>query len=64
MTEILAEEVLLNQTSHKIIKGNLLVQQVISMVMLIGILLNTLKQPHAEEWVPSHTNIKTGFTQS
>jgi hypothetical protein len=64
MTQILAEEILLNPTSYKIIKGNLLVQQAIFMVMLIGILLNTLQQPHAKEWVPSHTNSKTGFTLS
>jgi hypothetical protein len=64
MTEILAGETVLNPTSYKIIKGNVLVQQAIFMVMLTGILLNTLQQPHAKEWVPFHTNNKTGFTLS
>jgi hypothetical protein len=64
MTQILAGEILLNPTSYKIIKNILLVQQAIFMVMLIGILLNRLQQPHAKEWVPSHTNNKRGFTLS
>jgi len=64
MTQILAGEILLNPTSYKIIKGNVFVQQAIFMVMLIGTLLNTLQQPHAKEWVPSHTYKKTSFTLS
>jgi hypothetical protein len=49
MTQILVGEILLNPTPYKIIKGNLLVQQAIFIVMLTGILLNTLQQPHADE---------------
>jgi hypothetical protein len=64
MTQILAGEILLNPKLYKIIKGNLLVQQAIFMVMLIGNLLNTLQHPHANEWMSSHTNMKTGFTLS
>ena len=64
MTQILAGEILLNPTLYRIIEGNLLLQQAIFMVMLMDILLNTLQQPHANEWVPSHTNIKTDFTLS
>jgi hypothetical protein len=62
MTQILTGEILLNPTSYKIIKDNLFVQQAIFMV--VGFLLNTLQQPQAKEWVPSHTYNKTSFTLS
>jgi hypothetical protein len=49
MTQIVARETLLIPSLYKIIKGNMLVQQAIVMVMLICILLDTLQKPHAKE---------------
>jgi hypothetical protein len=62
MTQILAGETLLISTSYKIINCDLLVQQDIFMAMLTAILLNTLQQPYTKVCMPSHSNIKRGFT--
>jgi hypothetical protein len=63
MTQILAGETLLIPSLHKIIKGNLLVQQAIVMARLISILQDTLQKPHAKEWVLLIDN-KTSLTLS